>query len=320
MSKTIFTDAGRALIAARIAAGETLAVDSMIFAYREGLDPAADPAANFTVAAGELCYTCNDLTGGVSGTDTAIFSAVLTAAIGPWTFNIVGLMSGSTLLAVSVQEVQCKTVTEAFTAGNTIIKNFALQIAGAGTLTGITTPAASWQLDFTGQFADINHNHDAAYSKLGHTHSYEPLGAVATHNGDANAHPALRTLLDNKATKALDNITDAGRAVIKSLAVGYPDYANPVGASFNVSYTAAASGWLLVYARTVYVDDKRMIKAVLNGHTYLLFESWAYNGAQSWAVMIPVKAGDTYRMNWLDWTDASKTDYANCDFYFIAAR
>ncbi|WP_176013044.1 tail fiber protein [Victivallis sp. Marseille-Q1083] len=178
MSNCIITTAGRALIAACQANRQALAIDKMLFGYRDGLDVSAAPPADFTLTAAETRHTATALTSGLLAADCAVWSAVLDAAVGDFSFNIVGLASGSTLVAVAVQPAQHKVKTSGFSTGNVIIKNFGLQIVNVADLTGITVNAETWQQDLSGLYAPLNHNHDDRYSPIGHGHDsrYSPIG------------------------------------------------------------------------------------------------------------------------------------------------
>lgn len=202
MSNCIITTAGRALIAACQANRQALTIDKMLFGYRDGLDVSTSPAADFALTAAETKHTATALTSGLLAADCAVWSAVLDAAVGDFSFNVVALASGSTLVAVAVQPAQHKVKTSGFSTGNVIIKNFGLQIVNVGDLTGIVINAETWQQDLSGLYAPLNHNHDAAYAPKTHTHPYEPQGAVSAHNGAADAHQmlfdALRGLLGGK--------------------------------------------------------------------------------------------------------------------------
>lgn len=188
MSNCIITTAGRALIAACQANRQALTIDKMLFGYRDGLDVSAAPPADFALTAAETKHTAMALASGLLAADCAVWSAVLDAAVGDFSFNIVCLASGSTLVAVAVQPAQHKVKTSGFATGNVIIKNFGLQIVNVGDLTGITVNAETWQQDLSGLYAPLNHNHDGRYALKAHTHNYEPKGEVTAHNAAENAH------------------------------------------------------------------------------------------------------------------------------------
>ena len=306
--KAVITSSGRAAIASAIASGTPLAIDEMIFGYRDGADPETAPAADFAFAAGEVKHTATGLTAGKRGNDAAVFSAILTGDTGPFAFNLVALRAGTVLTAVAVQEVQYKTVTAAFVSGNTIIKNFEINFSGAGTLAGATAPAADWQLDLSGLYAALGHNHDDRYSQLGHTHNYEPSGAVTAHNGDTGAHQDLRNGLTGKANTGLDNLSAAGEAKIRNLACGYPDYAHAASCAFNTGYTAAKSGWILVFIRPVKDDTVFDYYLKVGTAEFKIAAKHNYYGRDHHSMMIPIHAGDVWQIRALDKNGAASTN------------
>ena len=208
MSNCIITTAGRAAIAAAIAGGAKLQIDKMVFGYRDGLDVNTTPPAGFAFAAGETVYTYLNPSAGLVDSATAVWSSALGPTTGDFSYNIVALASGSTLIAVSYRATRHKIKTSGFNVGNTLLENFGLNVENIADVTGISINAQLWQLAFSELFAPLAHNHDAIYAKLGHTHSgvYEPSGAVTTHKNDTSAHQAL---FANKANKNFDNILQA---------------------------------------------------------------------------------------------------------------
>lgn len=213
MSNTIFTDAGRALIASCLAEKKTLNVTELVFADVPNLDTDSppNPAAGLP-AASQIVHRAAPQAGLLNET-TAVFATVIDADTGDFHINYMGVLAGSTLIAVCVMPRHLKFKTSEFKTGNSLVKNFAFQIKNVGELTGITVPAETWMWNFDDRFALIDHNHDDRYAAKSHAHTeyaaknhthtgyaaaghnhddkYEPKGAVSTHNGTANPHPGM---------------------------------------------------------------------------------------------------------------------------------
>ncbi len=182
MSNSIVTAAGAALIASCLADEEILVIDKMIFADVPGLNPEIMPPSNTVLPpSGQIMLQSNIAQAGLIGSNTVVYSVNLGAAIGPFYINWIGLYSSahSTLVAVCYVPRHYKFATDGFRTGNTLYKNFALQVNNVAELTGITINAATWQQDLTAILAN--------YAPV-HTHPYEPIGAVATHNSAASPH------------------------------------------------------------------------------------------------------------------------------------
>ncbi|MEI8244351.1 MAG: phage tail protein [Lentisphaerota bacterium] len=182
MSNSIITAAGAALIAACQANEEILVIDKMIFADVPGLDTGVTPPGNTPLPPAEQIMLESDIAqAGLVNSSTIVYSVTLSAATGPFYINWIGLYSSAhnTLVAVCYVPRHYKFATDGFRTGNTLYKNFALQVANISDLTGVVISAATWQQDLTAILAN--------YAPA-HNHPYEPAGAVATHNSDANAH------------------------------------------------------------------------------------------------------------------------------------
>lgn len=190
------TTAGLNLMATKAAAGQTFAIDKMIYAYIAGLDPnATPPLTEPKPSAGNIKLEVALTASGVAGTDTVVYSSVLGPDVGPWDFNWIGLYSSANnvLVAANYLPTQTKRATAGSTMGNSLTKNFAIQHTDIGTLTGVTINAATWQQDFTSLLAskaNASHTHPISEvtglqaaldgkSPTNHTHeSSVPPGAV----------------------------------------------------------------------------------------------------------------------------------------------
>lgn len=89
--------------------------------------------------------------------NAVVYSAVLDTSVGNFDFNWVGLVdSGGFLIACAHISTQTKRATTGGVTGNNLTRNFLLQFTGALALTGISIPAATWQIDFTARLDQID--------------------------------------------------------------------------------------------------------------------------------------------------------------------
>ena len=174
------TTAGLALIAQLQAANDTLLIDKMIYANIDGLDPATEPpGTEVKPAVGDIVRESALASGGYVDPNTVVYSDVLDAIIGDFSFNWIGLFctEHNTLIAVTYVPLQSKRKTAGFNIGNTLCKNFAINYTDIQDLTGIVIQAATWQQDFSGL--------------------YEPLGTVAAHIAAANPHSQYARIIED---------------------------------------------------------------------------------------------------------------------------
>ncbi|MCK4982864.1 MAG: phage tail protein [Victivallaceae bacterium] len=146
------TAAGLALIAQLQADVETLVIDRMIYANIDGLDPDVEPPdTEVKPAENDIVRESVIASAGYVNPNTVVYSDVLDAAIGDFSFNWIGLFctEHNTLIAVTYVPLQSKRATAGFNIGNTLCKNFAINYTDIQDLTEIVIEAAIWQQDFT---------------------------------------------------------------------------------------------------------------------------------------------------------------------------
>lgn len=152
------TTAGLALIAQLQAEQNTLTIDKMIYANIAGLDPETEPPATETKPdAGNIVHESDIGAAGFVDPNTVVFSDLLDATIGDFSFNWIGLFStaNNTLIAVTYVPEQTKYATDGQNIGNTLCKNFGINYTDIKDLTGITIQADTWQLDLSTVVQDI---------------------------------------------------------------------------------------------------------------------------------------------------------------------
>ncbi|WGL57675.1 phage tail protein [Kluyvera intermedia] len=134
-------------------------LDEFVFAYIPGLDitkpvdvTEALPAADKIVHRQEVSKT------GVINDNAVIYSVTIGADVGDFDFNWIGLVnSESSVLAMVIHvPTQRKIKNAAGQQGNVLVRSMMMEYTGAKAATAITTPAETWQIDFTARLAGID--------------------------------------------------------------------------------------------------------------------------------------------------------------------
>lgn len=155
----IVTTDGDTLIASKQAAGESLVIDKIVFAYFDGLDTSATPPkAEGKPSISNIVATENITHIGRVNGNTVVYSIVMPSDMGTWTFNWMGLYSSAEdkVIAIAYTPIQQKRKTVGDVLGNVYNKNFALEFLGAADTTGATIDAASWQIDYTARLQTMD--------------------------------------------------------------------------------------------------------------------------------------------------------------------
>lgn len=95
---------------------------------------------------------------GVVNKNTVAYSFTLGTNVGNFSFNWIGLISKETGLLAMVTTVPMleKVKTTAEDQGNAFTRSFLIEFNGAAEKTGISTPAETWQIDFTARLSGID--------------------------------------------------------------------------------------------------------------------------------------------------------------------
>jgi len=189
------TNAGLALIATLQANGQQLTIDKFIFADMAGLDVTATPPGTETVpAAANIVHEQAVTRAGCNGIDTVVYSCLMGSTVGDFYFNWVGLYStaNSTLVAVAYVPRQLKRKTVELSVGNTLTKNFAMQYQNAVSLTGVTIPAETWQVDLTARLGGIDERERRSnYDTYGTKYFFDSAFLVSLNGGTYQAAPGI---------------------------------------------------------------------------------------------------------------------------------
>ncbi len=159
MSNSVLTSAGAALIAQCQLNDEVLNIDQMVFADIDDLDTSATPSTDTEMPSiDDIVHQCAATKAGLLNSNSIVYSAILDSLVGDFYINFMGLYCSEhdVLVAVCVMPRHRKYATSSFTLGNSLIKNFSLEITDVSNLTGITVSADTWQMDFTARLVQID--------------------------------------------------------------------------------------------------------------------------------------------------------------------
>ncbi|ELD68693.1 phage tail protein [Escherichia coli] len=162
MSQTVITTAFEALKAQQAAANTPVVLDEFVFANVPNLnitDP-IDPAEAMPTA-GQIVHRASVGKTGVVNANAVVYSITLGADVGDFSFNWVGLRdkTSNTLAMIVHAPLQQKVKNNAGTQGNVLTRSFLMEYDGAKKETQITTPAGTWQIDFTARLAGMDERH-----------------------------------------------------------------------------------------------------------------------------------------------------------------
>lgn len=159
MSQTVITTAFEQWKARQAESGEPVLLDGFIFANVPGLDPAkpVDRSEGIPPDA-QIVHRQAVTRKGVVNQNAVVHSVVLGADTGDFSFNWIGLVNSATgTLAMIVHApAQQKLKTREGQQGNVLTRSFLMEYSGAQQETGISTPAETWQIDFTARMGAMD--------------------------------------------------------------------------------------------------------------------------------------------------------------------
>ena len=159
MSQTAITLAFEHWKAQQGATGEPVLLDEFVFANVPGLTADTPVDRNEALPPVEQIVHRQPVTRtGVVNENGVVYSALLGADVGDFSFNWIGLLNkaSGTLAMIVHAPVQQKLKTAEGQQGNVLTRSFLMEYNGAQTETGITTPAETWQIDFTARMAGMD--------------------------------------------------------------------------------------------------------------------------------------------------------------------
>lgn len=159
MSQTAITLAFEHWKAQQGATGEPVLLDEFVFANVPGLNPDTPVDRNEALPPVEqIVHRQPVIRTGVVNENGVVYSAVLGADVGDFSFNWIGLLNkaSGTLAMIVHAPLQQKLKTAEGQQGNVLTRSFLMEYNGAQTETGINTPAETWQIDFTARMAGMD--------------------------------------------------------------------------------------------------------------------------------------------------------------------
>ncbi|HHZ0486476.1 TPA: phage tail protein, partial [Escherichia coli] len=159
MAKSVITSAFIRLKAQQAVEGTPVVLDEFIFANVPDLNPET-PVSPDEILPPEDQIVHRQAVGktGVVNENAVVYSVTLGAELGDFEFNWVGLVSKatSTLAMIVHAPTQKKIRTHNGNEGNVLVRSMLMEYSGAKEATGITTPAQTWQIDFTARLASMD--------------------------------------------------------------------------------------------------------------------------------------------------------------------
>ncbi len=159
MSQAVITKAFADWKAQQAINNTPVTLDEFIFAFIPGLD-ASKPVANTetTPAADTIVHRQVVSKAGVVNENSVVYSVTLGADVGNFDFNWIGLVNKATgtLGMIIHTPTQSKIKNESGQQGNVLVRSMLMEYSGAKAATEITTPAETWQIDFTARMAAMD--------------------------------------------------------------------------------------------------------------------------------------------------------------------
>ncbi len=159
MSQAVITKVFSEWKAQQAINNQPVTLDEFIFAYIPGLD-ADKPIDNTetTPAADKIVYRQAVSKSGVMNENSVVYSVTLGADVGDFDFNWIGLANKATgtLAMIIHAPTQRKIKNANGQQGNVLVRSMLMEYSGAREATEITTPAETWQIDFTARLAAMD--------------------------------------------------------------------------------------------------------------------------------------------------------------------
>lgn len=158
MSQSAITIAFEDYLTQQVASGGTVTLDQFIFANVPDLDPDAPIDRGEQIPVDYIVYQQDVTLPGVINSNEVVYSVTMGTEVGDFDFNWIGLVNSTTSLLAMVTHapVQQKFKNADGQQGNTLTRSFLMEYDGAATATAITTPAETWQIDFTARLAGMD--------------------------------------------------------------------------------------------------------------------------------------------------------------------
>ena len=159
MAQTVITKAFTEWKAQQAIDNQPINLDEFIFAYIPDLD-VTKPVENTEglPPADKIVHRQAVSKSGVVNANSVVYSVTLGADVGDFNFNWIGLANKATgtLAMIIHAPTQSKIKNASGQQGNVLVRSMLMEYSGAESATNITTPAETWQIDFTARLAAID--------------------------------------------------------------------------------------------------------------------------------------------------------------------
>ncbi len=159
MSQTVITEAFEQWKAQQATDNQPVILDEFVLANVPGLDPSKgiDRKEGLPPAA-HIVYRQAVSKTGVVNDNSVVYSVTIGADVGDFAFNWIGLVNkaSGTLAMIVHAPLQSKVKNTNGQQGNVLTRSFLMEYKGAVSETLISTPAESWQIDFTARLSGMD--------------------------------------------------------------------------------------------------------------------------------------------------------------------
>lgn len=159
MAQTVITKAFTEWKAQQAIDNQPVNLDEFIFAYIPDLD-VTKPVENTEglPPADKIVHRQAVSKSGVVNANSVVYSVTLGADVGDFNFNWIGLANKETgtLAMIIHAPTQSKIKNASGQQGNVLVRSMLMEYSGAVSATNITTPAETWQIDFTARLAAMD--------------------------------------------------------------------------------------------------------------------------------------------------------------------
>lgn len=159
MAQTVITKAFTEWKAQQAIDSQPVNLDEFIFAYIPDLD-VTKPIENTEglPPADKIVHRQAVSKSGVVNANSVVYSVTLGADVGDFNFNWIGLANKATgtLAMIIHAPTQSKIKNASGQQGNVLVRSMLMEYSGAESATNITTPAETWQIDFTARLAAMD--------------------------------------------------------------------------------------------------------------------------------------------------------------------
>ncbi|MEZ0532657.1 phage tail protein [Enterobacter sp. KB-221C9] len=186
MSQAVITKAFSEWKAQQAVNNQPVTLDEFIFAYIPDLD-VTKPIDNTEgiPAADKIVHRQAVSKSGVVNANSVVYSVTLGADVGDFSFNWIGLINKatSTLAMIIHAPTQSKIKNASGQQGNVLVRSMLMEYSGAESATNITTPAETWQIDFTARLAAMDERQRLENIDLYGTAAFFGAGYLVSKNG-----------------------------------------------------------------------------------------------------------------------------------------